>query len=83
VIVKLKPPSAKRGALVTISGSDFGATQGASLVKFGSRSCTAFLSWSDVEIVCKVPANAKYGTVKVTVTTGECQSNGKPFKVKR
>ena len=52
-------------------------------VKFGSRTCTAFISWSDAQIVCKVAAKAKYGTVQVTVTTSEGQSNGKPFNVKR
>jgi len=30
-----------------------------------------------------VPAKAKYGAVKVTVTTSVGKSNGKRFKVKR
>jgi hypothetical protein len=82
-IVKLKPPSAKRGATVTISGSGFGASQGTSTVKFGSKSCATYVSWSAAQITCQVPAKAKYGTVKVTVTTTAGKSNGKSFKVKR
>ena len=82
-IVKLKPTSAKRGVLVTISGLNFGAARGASAVKFGSKACTKYLFWSTTQIKCKVPATAKYGTVKVTVSTTVGKSNGKSFKVKR
>ena len=39
-IARLKPPSGKRGALVTISGADFGAAQGAGAVRFGAKTCT-------------------------------------------
>ena len=82
-IVKLKPPSGKRGATVVISGTNFGAAQGTSAVKFGSKTCTTYVSWSDAQITCNVPAKAKYGAVKVTVTTTAGKSNGKSFKVKR
>ena len=69
--------------LVTISGLNFGAAQGASLVKFGSKTCTVYASWADKQITCRVPKKAKYGSVKVTVTTSVGKSNGKSFKVKR
>jgi len=82
-IVKLKPPSAKRNTTVTISGLSFGAAQGTSYVKFGSKKCTVYSSWSDGQITCQVPAKAKYGAVKVTVMTSAGKSNGKSFKVKR
>ena len=82
-IVKLKPPSAKRGATVAISGTSFGAAQGTSTVRFGSKGCTVYATWSDTQITCQVPTKAKYGAVKVTVTTTVGKSNGKSFKVRR
>jgi hypothetical protein len=82
-ITKLKPTSAKRGALVTISGTDFGAAQGTGAVKFGSKTCTKYVSWSDTQIKCRVPAKAKFGAVKVTVTTKAGKSNARSFAVKR
>jgi photosystem II stability/assembly factor-like uncharacterized protein len=82
-IAVLKPASARRGALVTISGTDFGATQGTGAVKFGSRTCTKYVSWSDTQIKCRVPAKAKFGAVKVTVTTTAGKSNAMSFTVKR
>ena len=82
-VTGLKPASAKRGRTVTISGSGFGAARGASSVKFGSKACTKYVSWSDAQIKCKVPAKAKYGTLKVTVTTAAGTSNSMAFRVKR
>ena len=82
-ITKLLPASGKRGALVTISGSGFGAARGANSVKFGTRKCTTYLSWSAAQIKCRVPATAKIGKVKVTVTTAAAVSNAKSFTVKR
>ena len=82
-ITKLKPASAKRGATVTITGTDFGAAQDTSSVKFGSRTCTRYVSWSATQIKCKVPAKARYGAVQVTVTTTAGKSNAVSFTVKR
>jgi len=48
-------------------------------VKFGSRKCTAYLSWSATRIKCKVPTKAKCGAV--TTTAGA--SNAMGFTVKR
>ena len=42
---------------------------GPSSVKFGSKTCATYLSWSDVQIKCKVPAKATYGVVTVTLAT--------------
>jgi hypothetical protein len=82
-ITKLKPVSAKRGATVTISGTGFGAARGTSSVRFGSTTCTKYTSWSNAQIKCKVPAAAKYGSLKVTVKTAAGTSIGKSFTVKR
>ena len=82
-IAKLKPATGKRGTTVTVSGTDFGAARGAGSVKFGATKCTKYVSWSDTQIKCRVPAQAKYGAVKVTVTTTAGTSDALSFKVKR
>jgi len=82
-IARLAPTSGKRGATVTITGSGFGAVRGAGSVKYGATKCTTFLSWGDGRIKCKVPAKAKYGTVKVVVTTAGGASKARSFWVKR
>ena len=38
-------------------------------MKFGSKACAKYVSWSTTRIMCKVPAKAKHGAVKVTVNT--------------
>jgi len=82
-IVKLRPAFGKRGATVTISGSGFGAARLAGFVKFGAKKCATYPFWSDTRIKCKVPAAARYGSVKVAVTTTAGASNVVSFTVKR
>ena len=84
-IVKLSPTAGKRKARVTITGTGFGATRDArlSLVKFGAKKCSLYLSWTDTVIKCRVPAKAAFGKVKVSVTTAGGVSNTKTFKVKK
>ena len=82
-ITGLTPASGKRGALVTISGTDFGAVRGSGSVRFGGKICRTYPSWSDTRIVCRVPAKAAFGAVKVTVRTEGGTSNAKSFTVKR
>lgn len=55
------------GASVTITGSNFGATQGASTVTFNGTPATSMQSWGDSNITVLVPANATSGNVIVTV----------------
>ena len=82
-IVKIKPASAKRGALVTISGTDFGTPRGSSAVRFGQVKCTTYVSWSAAQIRCRVPARSPYGALTVCVTTAAGTSNRPGFTVKR
>jgi hypothetical protein len=82
-ITKLNPTSGKRGAVVTISGSFFGARRGASWVKFGTTKCGTYVSWSDDRISCRVPSKATLGKLKVTVRTAAGASNARVFSVKR
>ena len=83
-ITKLSPTAGKRGAVVTIVGKNFGAKRvSGSSVRFGSKACTKYVSWSDTRIRCKVPAKAAFGSVKVSVKTAAGKSNAKKFRVKR
>jgi hypothetical protein len=82
-VTKLTPVFGKRGSIVTIGGSGFGAARGAGSVAFGSKTGTIYASWSDTKIKCKVPAKARYGAVQVTVTTAGGMSNATGFTVKR
>jgi len=79
-IVSILPTTGDVGAGITISGCDFGATQDSSYVFFGGIQAAEYISWSDDQIVVKVPAGVA-GKVTVTVTTPEGTSNGKPFIV--
>ncbi len=83
VVFRLNRTSGQRGATVTIGGSGFGAPRGASSVKFGNKMCSKYLSWSDTQIKCKVPAEASYGKVKVTVMTEGGTSSAVGFRVKQ
>src|SRR5881628_131034 len=77
-ITSLNPTSGFAGTSVTISGANFGATQGTSTVKFNGTAATP-TSWSATSIVVPVPAGATTGNVVVTV--GGVASNGVSFTV--
>jgi hypothetical protein len=76
-ITSLSPNSGPAETLVTISGKNFGSTQGSSVVYFGAVQVTTYISWSDTKIKCKVPEGASTGPV--TVTTDMGPSNGVTF----
>jgi len=68
-ITSISPPAAPAGASVTISGANFGSTQGTtSTVTFNGDQATA-ISWSNNSIVAAVPAGASSGNVVVQVNS--------------
>jgi hypothetical protein len=78
-ITSLSPTSGAVGTSVTITGTNFGATQGSSVVTFNGTAATTLTSWSATSIVAPVPAGATTGNVVVSV--GGVASNGIPFTV--
>jgi hypothetical protein len=82
-ITKLSPKKAKRGKTVTVTGRDFGAKRSGGYVKFGKAKVRKYVSWTATSITVKVPKKAKFGKLKVTVTTTVGTSAGKRFKVLR
>jgi hypothetical protein len=77
-ITSLSPTSGGAGTLVTITGTNFGSTQGTGTVKFNAASAIP-QSWSGTSIVVPVPSGATTGNVVATV--GGVASNGVSFTV--
>jgi hypothetical protein len=78
-ITSLSPPSGAIGASVTITGANFGTTQGTSTVTFNGTAATTITSWGATSIVAAVPTGAATGYVLVTV--GGVVSNSVNFTV--
>jgi Bacterial Ig domain/Beta-propeller repeat/Carboxypeptidase regulatory-like domain/IPT/TIG domain/Bacterial TSP3 repeat len=74
----LTPASGPTGTTVTISGLNFGSTQGTSTLTFNGLAATPN-SWSDKTVVAAVPAYALTGPVVITVSG--VASNGVTFTV--
>jgi hypothetical protein len=78
-ITSLAPNTGAVGSVITITGSNFGSTQGNGGVKFGTLAAT-ISSWSSTSIVATVPSGAATGSVVVTAAGGVA-SNGVTFTV--
>jgi hypothetical protein len=77
-ITSLSPSSGPVGTSVTVTGTNFGTTQGGSVVRFNGAAATV-TSWSTTSIVVRVPSGATSGLV--TATVGGTTSNGVAFTV--
>jgi RHS repeat-associated protein len=75
-ITSLAPTSGSVGTPVTITGTNFGSTQGTSTVTFNGTAATP-TSWSASSIVVPVPSGTTTGPVLVTI--GGVPSNGSSF----
>jgi hypothetical protein len=78
-ITSISPASGTVGSSVTISGSNFGASQGSSTVNFGVNHATV-TSWSNTSITATVPSLSP-GAVSVSVTVGGTTSNSVGYTV--
>ncbi|HTX19643.1 MAG TPA: IPT/TIG domain-containing protein [Bacteroidota bacterium] len=77
-VLGIHPDSAAAGDTVTISGANFGPSQGSSGVTFPPGvTASVILSWSNDTIVVVVPAGATSGSISVSV--GSRTSNGIQF----
>ena len=72
-IFSLSPDPVHEGDQVTLFGDRFGPEQGSGSVTFYSGIDAEIITWSECEIICRVPEEAQSG--KVTVTTSEGMSN--------
>ena len=78
-IASIAPVKARIGNEVTVSGCDFGSSQGGSSVSFGAVQATVYNSWSDAQIKVKVPS-MPVGDYQVRVTTPAGTSNPVSFR---
>jgi YD repeat-containing protein len=78
-ITSVSPTSGAVGDLVTVTGTDFGATQGSSTITFNGTNA-APTSWTNTGITVLVPAGATSGSVVTTVAG--VASNSLNFTVK-
>jgi RHS repeat-associated protein len=78
-ISSISTSSGRYGASVTISGSNFGTSQGNGFVRFNGVSA-AITSWAAGSIVTTVPGGATSGDIVVTIAGGVA-SNGVNFTV--
>jgi RHS repeat-associated protein len=68
-VISLSPNSGGVGTSVTITGTDFGATQGTSTLTFSGVAPSSITSWSNTSIVAVVPSTIPAGAGPVVVTT--------------
>jgi RHS repeat-associated protein len=74
-VTGLSPVLGGIGSSVTITGSDFGTTQGTSTVSFNGIVASSITSWSSAQIVAAVPTGATTGPVAVTVNSIQSVAN--------
>src|ERR1700678_2929577 len=77
-ITSLSPTSGAVGAPVTVTGTNFGSTQGSSTVKFNGTAGTP-TSWTATSIKVPVPTGATTGNI--VVFASGVNSNGESFTV--
>jgi hypothetical protein len=78
ILTSLSPMSGPVGATVTITGTNFGQTQGSSIISFSGTPSNA-TSWSPTSVVTTVPNSATTGNV--TIKVNGLTSNGIGFSV--
>lgn len=78
-VSSLSQASGAVGVTITITGTNYGSTQGSSTVTFNGTAAAAASTWSATSITLTVPVGATSGNVIVTV--GGLASNGVTFTV--
>jgi uncharacterized membrane protein YdjX (TVP38/TMEM64 family) len=64
-ITSISPTTARAGDSITITGTNFGSTQGSGQVWLGSKLAGSYVSWSNTQIVATVASGATSGTAQV------------------
>jgi len=81
MLSRTSPNYGPTGTVVTFTGTNFGATQGSSVLTFGSTAATP-TSWSNTQIVAPVPSGAANGWVGIALTVnGLTNANSQSFEV--
>ena len=78
-IRSISPRSGRTNTFVTVSGQNFGSSQGNSSVRIGTTAIPSFSNWSNSTIRFRIPVNARSGNL--TVRTSEGTSNALSLEV--
>ena len=70
----ISPRSGRTNALVTVTGSNFGAARGNSSVRIGGTPVSSYSSWSNTAINLRIPVNARPGGLAVWTSEGRSNS---------
>ncbi len=65
VITNVSPTTARAGDSITITGTNFGSTQGSGSVWLGNKLAGSIVSWSDTVVVATVANGASTGTAQI------------------
>lgn len=79
-ITTISPDSGKAMDTVTVTGINFGTSQGTSKVSFSGTDVSTYLSWNNSQIKALVPSGITSGNIFVSMTVGGISSNFIPFK---
>jgi IPT/TIG domain-containing protein len=64
-LTSISPDTALNGEEITLTGTNFGSTQGSGSVWLGDRLAGSIVSWSNTQIVATIAAGASPGTAQV------------------
>jgi len=79
IISSITPISVGAGEDITIEGNNFGSTQGNGIITFNDINATIIRSWSNIQIICKVPTKATSG--KLFITKDSIKSNEVDYNI--
>jgi hypothetical protein len=65
VITNVSPTTARAGDSITITGTNFGSTQGSGSVWLGSKLAGSIVSWSNTVVVATVASGSVTGTAQI------------------
>lgn len=68
IVSSVSPTEARVGDTITVSGENFGVTQGSSTLTISGVEATTITAWSDTEITAVIPTGAGSGNVAVNVS---------------
>jgi hypothetical protein len=74
-IIGTNPCAAESGDIITLTGVNFGSSQGDSSITFNGITAGSVQSWSDTRIVCSAPAGLSAGNAAVQVIVSGEASN--------
>ncbi len=69
-VSSVSPRSGRTNTLVTVTGSNFGASRGNNSVRIGSRTISSYSSWSSTTIRFRIPVNTRSGNLSVRTSEG-------------